>query len=115
MAALDAAWDLAKPWSAEARQQWREDVPQLGFKATIAGRTTLDLARQCLELAGAGLARRSRRNAQGSDETRYLEPIRSCVERGLTPADELLAKFHGPWHGSVEPAFEDQESVLSAQ
>src|SRR6202158_993776 len=32
---LDAAWDLVKPWSAEERQQWRNDVPRLGFKATI--------------------------------------------------------------------------------
>ena len=88
------------------------DVPRLGFKATIAGRTALDLARECLALARAGLARRARRNAEGSDETRYLEPIRSFVERGITPAEELLAKFHGPWRGSVEPAFEEQESVF---
>jgi glutamate--cysteine ligase len=27
------------------------------------------------------------------------------VARGLTPAEELLAKFHGPWRGSVEPTF----------
>ena len=54
-----------------------------------------------------------RRNADGSDETRYLEPIQSFVERGVTPADELLEKYHGPWHGSVEPAFEEQDSVVS--
>jgi glutamate--cysteine ligase len=109
---LDAAWDLAKPWSAEERRQLREDVPRLGLKATIGGRTALDLARECLALARAGLKRRNRRNADGGDETRYLEPIRSFVERGITPAEELLAKFHGPWRGSVEPAFEEQESVF---
>src|ERR1700693_3257563 len=43
---LDAAWELVKPWSAEERQQWRNDVPRLGFKAPIADRTTLDLARE---------------------------------------------------------------------
>src|ERR1700730_10892515 len=43
---LDAAWDLVKPWSAEQRQQLREEVPRLGFKATIGGRTALDLARE---------------------------------------------------------------------
>jgi glutamate--cysteine ligase len=106
---LDAAWDLVKHWSAEERQQLREQVPRLGFKATIGGRTALDLSRDCLELARAGLERRNRRNAESSDETRYLEPIQSFVERGITPAEELLAKFHGPWHGSVEPAFEEQD------
>jgi len=110
---LDAAWDLAKPWSAPQRQQWREEVPRLGFKAAIAGRTTLDLARECLGIARAGLERRNRRDACGSDETRYLEPIEAFAERGLTPADELLAKYHGSWHGSVEPAFEEQAAAFS--
>ena len=112
---LDAAWDLVKHWSAEQRQQLREDVPRLGFKATIGGRTPLDLARECLALARAGLERRNRRNAEGSDETRYLEPIRSFVERGVTPAEELLQNYDGPWHGSVEPAFEEQEAGVSKQ
>jgi len=110
---LDAAWDLAKPWSALQRQQWREEVPRLGFKAAIAGRTTLDLARECLGIARAGLERRNRRDACGSDETRYLEPIEAFAERCLTPADELLAKYHGSWHGSVEPAFEEQAAAFS--
>jgi glutamate--cysteine ligase len=110
---LDAAWDLVKPWSAEERQHLRNDVPRLGFKATIGGRTALDLARECLELARAGLKRRNRRNTDGSDETRYLEPIQSFVERGVTPAEELLEKYHGPWRDSVEPAFEEQEALAS--
>src|SRR5436309_4100943 len=87
---LDAAWDLVKHWSAEQRQQLREDVPRLGFKATIAGRTPLDVARQCLDLARAGLKRRNRCNADGTDESRYLEAVETFVERGITPAEELL-------------------------
>jgi glutamate--cysteine ligase len=110
---LDAAWDLVKPWSAEARQRWREDVPRLGLKATIDGRATLDLAKECLELARAGLKRRNRRDAEGSDETRYLEPIEAFVERGITPAEELLEQYTGPWHGSVEPLFEEREAAFS--
>src|SRR5205085_386255 len=43
---LDAAWDLVKNWSAETRQRWREEVPRLGFKASIDGQTTLDLAKE---------------------------------------------------------------------
>ena len=27
--------------------------------------------------------------------------------RGHTPAEEMLEKFHGPWDGSVEPAYEE--------
>src|SRR6186713_1807169 len=57
---LDAAWDTVKGWSAQERQKLRDDVPRQGFAATIRGRTMLELARECLALAHAGLKRRKR-------------------------------------------------------
>ncbi|MGZ8390160.1 MAG: glutamate--cysteine ligase [Rhodoplanes sp.] len=103
-ACLDAAWDIVKDWSAEERQRLRDDVPRLGFRATIGERTALDLARECLDLADAGLARRSRFSG-GRDETVYLEPLQEIVARGRTPAEELLDNFYGRWGGSVDPVF----------
>ena len=102
---LDAAWDLVKDWSATERQKLRDDVPRLGFRAEIRGRAMLDLARECLRLAEAGLKRRKRLDHEGRDETRYLRPLQEFVARGITPAEELLEKYHGPWEGSVEPVF----------
>jgi glutamate--cysteine ligase len=102
---LAAAWDLVKAWTAEERQKLREDVPRLGFRAIIRNRTVLDLARECLEFARKGLSRRDRLDRNDCDETRYLEPILEYVERRITPAEELLEKFHGSWGGSVEPVF----------
>jgi glutamate--cysteine ligase len=102
---LDAAWDLVKTWTAEERQRLRDEVPRLGFAATIRGRTVLDISRDCLVLARRGLARRERLDINGCDETLHLEVLEQYVERGITPAEELLQKFHGPWGGSVEPAF----------
>ena len=104
-ACLDAAWDIAKGWSAEERQKLRDDVPKLGFKATIGGRTVLDLAKECLSIAEVGLKRRGNRDSLSHDETRYLVPLQEFVARGITPAEELLEKYHGPWKGSVEPVF----------
>jgi glutamate--cysteine ligase len=104
---LDAAWDLVKSWNADERQKLRDDVPRLGFAATIRGRTLLDLARECLALAHAGLARRKRLDGEGRDETRYLAPLDEFVARGITPAEELLEKFQGPWGRSVEPVFSE--------
>ena len=89
----------------EERQKLRDDVPTQGFAATIRNRNMLSLADETLKLARAGLVRRARLNAGGEDETRYLEPLEDLVARGSTPAEELLAKFHGPWGGSVEPVF----------
>lgn len=102
---LDACWQIVRDWSAEERQALRDAVPQQGFKATIRESTLLDLARQTLALAREGLTRRGRRNFSGVDETRYLEPLEELVARGITPAEELLEKFRGPWAGSVEPIF----------
>src|SRR5690606_18054162 len=102
---LDAAWDLVKDWTAEERQKLRDDVPRLGFAAKIRNRTVLSIATEVLALARNGLARRGRKDAGGADETRYLEPLEDLVSRGMTPAEELLSKFHGEWAGSVEPIF----------
>jgi glutamate--cysteine ligase len=104
---LDAAWDLVKNWTAAERQKLRDDVPKLGFAAKIAGRSVLDLAKTTLALAEAGLARRRRLSTGGHDETRYLQPIQEYVERGITPAEELLEKFEGAWGRSVEPVFKE--------
>src|SRR5262249_5933526 len=55
---LDAAWDMVKDWTAEERQTLRDEVPRLGFRAGVRGRSMLDLAKACLAIAHEGLARR---------------------------------------------------------
>ena len=107
-ACLDAAWDLVKDWTAEERQKLRDDVPRLGLagddpRAQPARSGASNASRSPHE----GLARRGRLDAEGRDETRYLEPLAEFVDRGRTPAEELLEKFHGPWRGSVEPIFDE--------
>ena len=89
------------------RQQLRDDVPRLGLKAKIGGRTLQDIAADCLALARAGLKRRNRLDRDGRDETRHLDPLDQIVAAGQTPAEELLARFHGPWGGSVEPVYRE--------
>jgi len=106
-AALDAAWDIAKAWTAEERQKLRDDVPAQALNATIGGRTVRELAKECLALAEAGLKRRGFLDGDKRDETRYLEPLQEIVARGTTPAEELLAKYEGPWGKSVDPVFKE--------
>jgi glutamate--cysteine ligase len=102
---LDAAWELAKGWSAEERQALRDAVPREGLAATIAGRTVHEVARDVVALADAGLQRRGRLNWIGDDERIHLAPIRGVVEEKASLAEKLLAKYHGEWAGSVDPAF----------
>jgi glutamate--cysteine ligase len=103
-AALDAALELIKPWSAEDREKLRADAPRFALKAQIAGRPLRDVARDVLALARGGLARRQRLDARGRDETHFLDPLDAIVA-GRTEAERLIAAFQTEWGGSVEPAF----------
>lgn len=104
-AALDGAWDLVKSWSAEEREKLRADVPKQALKASIAGRSAQDIAREALALARAGLQRRAYRDEAGRDETRHLAYAEEIVASGRTPAERMLDRYHGAWNGSVMPAF----------
>jgi glutamate--cysteine ligase len=104
---LAAAWDLVKKWSAEEREKLRDEVPWLGFKAVVQGRSVLELAAETLAICEAGLRRRRRLDGNGRDETRYLRPLQEIVGRGFTAAEALLEKYHGLWGGSVDPIFEE--------
>jgi glutamate--cysteine ligase len=104
-AALDAAWELVKDWSAEERQLLRDQVPRLGLRARVGKQAVRELAREVVALSRDGLRRRARRDRSGRDESHFLAPVEEVVERGQTPAEDLLARFNGEWGGSVEPAF----------
>ncbi|HET7409757.1 MAG TPA: glutamate--cysteine ligase [Paracoccaceae bacterium] len=108
-ASLDAAWDLARDWTEEEREQLRVDASVHGLKAEIRGRTVRDLARDCLDIAEAGLKARARPGADGliPDETHFLNALKDIVETGRTPAEELLAHFHGDWQGDLSRVYRD--------
>ena len=40
-------------------------------------------------------------NSAGDNEGGFLDPLRDVVATGMTPADRLLAKYHGEWGGDV--------------
>ncbi|WP_334655060.1 glutamate--cysteine ligase [Sphingomonas panaciterrae] len=107
--ALDAAWDLVKHWSMEARQALRDSVPRLGLDAPVAGRGTLrDIAAEVLDIANAGLAARARLNSSGDNETGFLDPLRDIVRTGKVPAQQLLDRYNGAWGGDVSKVYEEQ-------
>lgn len=105
--ALDAAWDLVKGWTAEERAHLRAEVPRHALRTTFRDRTVREVALEVLAIARGGLARRARNDNWGDDETHFLDTLTAIAESGETPADELLAKFHGPWGGSVDPVFRE--------
>jgi glutamate--cysteine ligase len=106
-AALTAALDLVRGWRSEDRAGLRRDVPRLGMKATVAGRSVRDVAVDMVAIAKQGLASRRRSSAAANDETGHLEVLEEIAESGVTPAERLLEKFHGEWEGDISAAFTD--------
>ena len=105
--ALDAAWDLVKDWTAEERQALRDEVPRLGLKAMIRGRTVQDIARDVLALARSGLDNRDEHGCKGRSETAFLDVLDEITASGKTPAEELLELYHTSWDGNIERVFRD--------
>ncbi|MEM7424039.1 MAG: glutamate--cysteine ligase [Pseudomonadota bacterium] len=105
--ALDAAWDLARDWTAEERQQLRVDASVHGLRAEIRGRSMQDLSREVLAIADGGLRARARPGAGGMvpDERHFLNALHDSVDRGETAADELLSRYNGDWAGDITRVF----------
>ena len=102
---LDAAWELARDWTLEERIRLRAEVPRLGPRAEVRGRSVRELALELIELARQGLTARNRLNAAGDNETGFLGPLQEVAETGVTPAERKLALYHGEWGESVDPLF----------
>jgi glutamate--cysteine ligase len=106
--ALDAAWDLVKPWTMDEREALRGAVPGQALDAPVPGGGTLrDLAKEVLAIARAGLNARAALNAGGDSEAGFLEPLDEIVASGKVPAQRLLDKFHGEWRGDISRIYEE--------
>jgi glutamate--cysteine ligase len=111
-AALDAAWDLVKDFSLAERNALRDGVPRHALKlpariGNVRNGSVRDLALEALKIAVGGLQRRARRNSQGTDESRFLEPLIEFAEANETPAERKLALFHGEWGGNIDRVFRE--------
>jgi glutamate--cysteine ligase len=106
--ALDAAWDLVKDWTAEDHASLRRDVPRLALKTPFRGGTVLDVARQVMAIADLGLKNRAVLDAGGSSEQGFLGELHRIVERNETPAEHLLAAYHGRWGGDIMRIFAEE-------
>ena len=105
-AALEAAWDLCKGWTAEDRSRLRTDAARTGLKGEVAGRPIQAVAQDLLAIAREGLRRRAQGREGLADETSYLTPLDEIAESGITPAEHLLELYRGPWRGEVANVFE---------
>jgi len=102
--ALDAATDLIKGWDAETREGLRVAASVDGLQGEFNGVKLHDIAREAVAISDSGLKSRAMPGAGGliPDETHFLNALKESVETGVTPADELLTKYHGEWGGDLK-------------
>lgn len=105
--ALDAAWDLVRDFTLVERHALRDGVPRHAMNLPFRNGTVRDLSREAVKIAVGGLKRRAALNADGMDESHYLDVLQEIVESGLTPAERKLALFHGRWNGDVDHVFRE--------
>ncbi|MEL7284628.1 MAG: glutamate--cysteine ligase [Pseudomonadota bacterium] len=104
--ALDAAWDLVKDWTNGDREALRQSVRTIGLQAPVpGGRSLQDLGKQVMDIARAGLRGRAKLSVAGDDETGFLQELDRTLDTGQTPADELLALYHGEWKRDLSHIF----------
>jgi len=102
---LDSAWDLAKRWTPEQREDLRAQVPRDALNARVGRYTAGTLSREMLAIARHGLERRNHLDGKGASEASYLEPAEAIVEAGQTPAESLLERYRGAWSGDIDRLF----------
>ncbi|NTE85467.1 glutamate--cysteine ligase [Agrobacterium rubi] len=107
--ALTAADELTKDWTVEDVIAMRDAVPVQGLKATVAGRSLLDVARETVSISRDGLRNRKRLNEDGQDESVFLNPLDEVLAKKATMAEDLLAAYNGRWNQSVLPVFDEYQ------
>ncbi len=106
-AALDAAEQLVRDWTAGEIAALQQDAARYGLEATIRGQSLQAIARKAVAIARGGLARRACLDGAGEDETIFLDELEEIADTGITPAERLLADYEKRWGQSVEPVFEE--------
>ncbi|MBB3944887.1 glutamate--cysteine ligase [Rhizobium skierniewicense] len=107
--ALTAADELTKDWTVEDVIAMRDTVPAQGLKASVAGRSLLDVARETVAISRDGLRNRKRLNEDGLDESVFLNPLDEVLAKKVTMAEDLLTAYNGRWNKSVLPVFDEYQ------
>ena len=99
--AREEACEIVRPWSKVARQALYLTISRKGPEARIAGGSARERIVELVRTSRDGLKRQNQRNADGRDESVYLEPLEERFRGLALPRQEILALWRGPWKGDV--------------
>jgi len=104
-AALARAESLVNeaPW--EDYIALRAAVPTQGIGARWGSGTLRDLAARAVTIAREGLRARAQTDADGLDETSYVDVLEAIAAGAPTQAERWLERFNTVWGGDVRPIF----------
>jgi glutamate--cysteine ligase len=99
--ARDRARALMEGATSEELHALRADVAERGFRAEFRGQPILSRCRALVDAAAAGL------RSFGLGEEIHVETLAERTADGLTYAELLLQKYHGPWKQSLAPLIDE--------
>jgi glutamate--cysteine ligase len=100
------AYTLVADASFSELEAARADVARKGLAGAYAGRPVLDLARELVALATAGLRRIGHAGRRDADETAFLDPILEALEEGVSPGQRVAQRWEGEWGRSLDRLIE---------
>jgi glutamate--cysteine ligase len=98
--AAEAALALVAGWGVAEREEALRQAARSGLAGRVAGRALLELARELVSIAGAGLERLGAAGG-ADDEARFLDPVRAQLELGKSPGQVVLERWEGEWGRSL--------------
>ena len=103
--ALAEAEALSAHITADDVMNARLSVATNGLNGQLAGSDVYHLAARLLEIATAGLRRRSICDDGGNDETGFLQPLKIILETRKTLAEVMLDLYRQDWDGKIDQVF----------
>ena len=94
---LDSSWAIVKNFNTDQLQELRIKVAKNGLNSSVEGIDLKTLTRKILNLSSDGLRRRDILNANGENESIYLDPLEKILSTGKSPSDELIERFSKNW------------------
>jgi glutamate--cysteine ligase len=104
--ARQAAWELLGETSIDQLDAGQLDVARLGLQARMGDHAVLDLAKELVQISSDGLGRIVEAGETDRDEQNFLDPLRSMLERGISPGQELVERWRGEWGRNRERLIE---------
>ncbi len=93
--AREAVWSIFENQTEEDRLETYRNSWRIGLKARMGNRTLREVSLEIIALAREGLARQEKLNANGLDETIYMDGISEIAESGVTLAERILRNWTG--------------------